>query len=125
MAKLDNSAVINESFERLWEELAEEITKTRLLEQQAKERGTPDNDLLVRQRWLWLFEDELGGVQKVHNAIHRGRRVSERDTLVADEVAKRLLRLLRQGLDRRSEQSKTSIPVAPDALSTAPALGSG
>jgi hypothetical protein len=110
MAELDTSAALRRSLEQVWDELAMEIANTRIA---MASNPQTDSSLKDRERWLTLFEAELGAVQQANDAVSAGVKIPEDQVLVADKAGKDLLRILRT---RLASQENGSVAVVSPAL---------
>jgi len=71
------------------------IAETKELESRAKEDPAliQDPDYQAHTRWVSLFQDELGAVQTVSEAIQSGARVPTDEVVAARRTGKKLLEL--------------------------------
>jgi hypothetical protein len=95
MAQLDVNAAFAVSLRQLWERLAEVIAETKELEHEAKDDPAlaRDPEYRAHTRWVSLFQDELGAVQTVSEAVQSGVNVPAEQVLSARRTGKKLLEL--------------------------------
>jgi hypothetical protein len=95
MAPLNVNAALAVALGQLWERLAEVIAQTKELESKAKDDPAlvNDSDYVAHTRWMSLFQDELGAVQTVSEAMQSGAKVPDEEVLTARRTGKKLLEL--------------------------------
>jgi len=95
VAPLDVNAAVAVALSRLWERLAEVIAETKELESRAKDDPSlvRDPEYQAHTRWVSLFQDELGAVQTISEAIQSGAKVPVDEVAAARRTGKTLLEL--------------------------------
>jgi hypothetical protein len=98
MSSLNERSLAQKALDDVWQRLTTVINEARRLQAEAVRDPRLYNDARLRalDRWLFLFADELGDVQAIHDAGEAGSRLRPRDLWLAQETGERLLEVVLQ-----------------------------
>ena len=86
----------------VWRQLAPLVDEAKRLEFEASRDPDRLRDrwVVAHVRWLTVFEREIAAVQKVHETMEAGARLSHEDVRAAREAGEKLLSIIEEARER-------------------------